>query len=75
MDLLAFRNVIESHGGLLNTLDEGYRDEDIDDEEMSDMFYEIQVQFDNLIGDMAEFMERLYDRLDAQDGFIDSYSD
>jgi hypothetical protein len=63
MDLSSLRNRIETEGGVLNTLDQGYRDEDIDDEEMSEMWYELQVQFDNLTADIAEFEDRLGERL------------
>lgn len=70
MDLPRLRNVIELQGGVLNALDDGYRDEDIDDEEMSEMWYELQVQFDNLTGDIAEFEERLATRLDDMDNVI-----
>ena len=70
MDLPSLRNRIEAEGGVLNTLDQGYRDEDIDDEEMSEMWYELQVQFDNLTGDISEFEERLTDRLDEMDHVI-----
>ena len=66
MNLLQLRNIIESEGGVLNALDDGYRDEDIDDDEMSEMWYEIQIQFDNLVGDIAEFESRLQDRINEE---------
>ena len=70
MDLPSLRNRIEAEGGVLNALDDGYRDENIDDEEMSEMWYELQVQFDNLTADIAEFEERLEVRLDEEDAYI-----
>lgn len=63
MDIRRLRNLIEREGGVLNALDSGYRDEDIDDEEMAEMWYELQVQFENLTGDIAELEDRLNQRI------------
>lgn len=63
MDPAALRNSIEWHGSVLDALDQGVRGDDIDDEELSDMWYELQVAYDNLMGEIAAFEDELNNRI------------
>lgn len=67
MDLASLRNKIDYEGGIIGAIEEGVRDDDIDDEEMSEMWYEIQRQWENLDADMSEFEDELNRRIDDAD--------
>jgi hypothetical protein len=67
MNPAQLRNTIELHGGVLNALAEDIRDEDIDNEELADIWYELQCLYENLMGDISEFEETLQMYLDEED--------
>lgn len=67
MDLPSLRNKIDWEGGIIGALQYGVRDDDIDDEELSEMWYEIQRQWENLDADMSEFEDELNRRIDDAD--------
>lgn len=67
MDLASLRNKIEWEGGVIGALEYGVRDDDIDDDDLSDMWYEIQTKYEVLESDIAEFEDELAKRINDAD--------
>ena len=66
MDAAALRNLLTVMGGVIPALKDGYRDYDIDDEGLAEMWYELQVQYDNIAADISEIEDYLQDKLSEE---------
>jgi hypothetical protein len=71
MNPAQLRNKIDWEGGVVEAMDYGIRDSDIDDEDLSELWYEMQVEWDVLSANISDFMDLLNSKLDDSDLSID----
>lgn len=67
MDANALRAKIEWEGGVLDAMDYGIRDDDIEDEELATAWADMSLAYADLSDDIFEFEETLNEKCDALD--------